>query len=76
MLHKDLFGVYRLSTAGVILDYEKQTNHSIIIKTTDNGNPSMSFQQTIIVEVFTFYYLCTLYFVFAIHAFNFCVADW
>lgn len=50
-IQKDLFGVYELFTTDTILDYESQTNYTIVVETTDNGRPAMSHQGSIIVQV-------------------------
>ena len=40
-----------LSTTSKIIDYEERSNYSIIVKSTDNGIPALSYRRLIVVEV-------------------------
>ena len=44
-------GGFWLSTTSNMIDYEESTNYSIVVKSTDNGIPALSYQQKIIIQV-------------------------
>ena len=44
-------GGFWLSATSNIIDYEESSNYSIVVKSTDNGIPALSYQQKIIIQV-------------------------
>ena len=51
IIQSDMFGINKLFTTDILLDYENVSIHNISIKATDNGNPPGSVTSTITVQV-------------------------
>ena len=50
-IKQGIAGGFWLSTTSKMIDYEERSNYSIIIRTTDNGIPALSYQQQIVIQV-------------------------
>ena len=53
-----MFGISKLFTTDIPLDYENVSIYNISIKATDNGNPPSSVTSTITVQVSDWLFFC------------------
>ena len=53
-----MFGINKLFTTDIPLDYENVSIYNISIKATDNGNPPSSVTSTITVQVSDWLFFC------------------